>query len=143
MGRYVPLVQAFATRVLLFHQAVGEVLGIGATDVKAIQMIAVTPMTPSELAERLGLTGAAVTTLVDRLAAAGFVKRERDEADRRSVIVRAVPAGVKKVDALYEAYGKSMSKLLSTYSEREFELIEDWLTQTTALLTEHAATMKR
>jgi DNA-binding MarR family transcriptional regulator len=143
MARYVPLVQSFSTRALLFHQAVGEALGLGATDVKAIQMIAATPMTPTALAEQLGLTGAAVTTLVDRIADAGFVRRERDEADRRSVTVRAVPSAIKKIDALYDAYGKAMSKLLSSYSEREFEVIEGWLEKTTALLTEHAATMRR
>ncbi|HEX4516108.1 MAG TPA: MarR family transcriptional regulator [Polyangiaceae bacterium] len=143
MARYVPLVQTFSTRVLVFHQAVGEALGLGATDVKAIQMIVATPMTPTALAERLGLTGAAVTTLVDRLADAGFVKRERDEADRRSVIVRAVPSAAKKLDALNNAYGKATSKLLSSYDEREFETILDWLERTTELLAEHTAAMKQ
>jgi DNA-binding MarR family transcriptional regulator len=143
MARYVPLVQTFSTRVLLFHQAVGEALGLGATDVKAIQMIAAAPMTPTALAERLGLTGAAVTTLVDRIADAGFVKRERDEADRRSVIVRAIPSASKKIDALYDAYGKAMSKLLASYSEREFEVIEHWLERTTALLIEHTAATRQ
>jgi hypothetical protein len=49
---------------------------------------------------------------------------------------------VKKVDALYEPYSKEMAKLLATYSDREFELLEDWLGKTTVLLTEHAAELR-
>jgi len=142
MARYVPLVQDFSLRVLLFHQAVGDALGLGATDVKAIQLLAARPITPTEIAERLGLTGAAVTTLVDRLVAGGFVTRERDENDRRSVVVRAVPSKLKTVDALYAAYGKAMSRVLAGYSEREFELLEDWLTRASALLAEHTAALR-
>ncbi|RIY00800.1 MarR family transcriptional regulator [Aureimonas flava] len=45
------------------------------------------------LAERLALEPSTVTPLLTRLAAAGFVTRERDPADGRQVIVRLTEAG--------------------------------------------------
>ena len=43
------------------------------------------PATPGALGAALHLSSAAATALVDRLADAGLVDRERDEADRRKV----------------------------------------------------------
>lgn len=45
------------------------------------------------LAARLQVDGAAVTRLVDRLEAKGFVAREPDSADRRSVIITMTAPG--------------------------------------------------
>ena len=48
-------------------------------------------MTPSRLAELSGLTSGAVTGVLDRLERAGFVRRESDPTDRRSLLVRIDP----------------------------------------------------
>lgn len=45
------------------------------------------------IAERLSLESSTITPLVKRLAAAGFVVRERDARDERNVRVRLTPAG--------------------------------------------------
>src|ERR1700723_380265 len=112
MHRYVPLAREFSARVVLFHEAVGECVGLNATDVKVLRLLGSSSMTAGQLAEHIGLTGAAVTALVDRLEAAGYATRERDEVDRRRVAIRAVPAKMRKIDRLYDAYGAEMAKLL-------------------------------
>ncbi|MEU1974593.1 MarR family transcriptional regulator [Nocardia sp. NPDC019309] len=49
------------------------------------------PLTPGQLADRLGVgRGGAVTTVVDRLEQAGYVRRRRDVEDRRRVRVELV-----------------------------------------------------
>ena len=83
-----------------------------------------------------------MTAVVDRLIAAGYVTRERDEEDRRRVTVRAVPAKLRTLDRLYEAYSAEMSKLLSQYDTKSFEIIESFLTRTTRLLTEETAKLR-
>ena len=45
--------------------------------------------TPHELAEHLGITTAATTTLLDRLTAAGHVDRVSHPTDRRSKVIVA------------------------------------------------------
>lgn len=138
MKRYVPLVQAFAGRVVLFHTAVAEKLGLHATDLRSLWLLAKEPMTAGALAGETGLTGAAITALIDRLEDAGYVVRQGDTEDRRRVMVRVVPEKLREVHRLYEGQGASMSKLLDKYSAREFDMIADFLKQTAQVLAEEA-----
>ncbi|BBZ25939.1 hypothetical protein MMAD_02340 [Mycolicibacterium madagascariense] len=50
-------------------------------------------MTPSALSTQIGLSGAAVTYVVQRLSEAGFVRRGSDPRDRRKVILRLTERG--------------------------------------------------
>ncbi len=47
-----------------------------------------TPLTAGDLRKRMGLSGAAITYLVERMIASGHIRRESDPADRRKVILR-------------------------------------------------------
>ena len=49
----------------------------------AVASKARTPLSQSELAERLGVEGATMVAMVDRLAKAGFVARQPCQGDRR------------------------------------------------------------
>jgi len=51
-------------------------------------------ISPSELGDRLIVTRATVTGLVDSLERRGFVSRTANPADRRSLIVAITPAGL-------------------------------------------------
>lgn len=142
MQRYIPLVREFSARVLLFHDAVADNLGLHGTDLRVLRLLGEEPMTPGQLVEHTGLTGAAMTAVVNRLVAAGYVTRDRDEVDRRRVTVRAVAARVRKIDRLYEEYSADMAKLLARYDAKEFAVIESFLAKTTGLLTVHAAKLR-
>ncbi|WP_353956541.1 MarR family transcriptional regulator, partial [uncultured Varibaculum sp.] len=52
-----------------------------------------TPLSPSELAEQLHITRAAVSYLTDRLIDLGYVNRETNETDRRKTILRISELG--------------------------------------------------
>lgn len=45
-------------------------------------------LTAGDLRTQMGLSGAAITYLVERMAETGHLRRERDPADRRKVILR-------------------------------------------------------
>jgi DNA-binding MarR family transcriptional regulator len=49
--------------------------------------------TPAQLADTLNVTRAAITSRLDRLAAAQLVTRQVDETDRRRVLVKPTAAG--------------------------------------------------
>ncbi len=55
------------------------------------------PMSPSELGERLIVTRATVTGVVDSLERRGYVQREPNPNDRRGIIVQLTPAGLEVV----------------------------------------------
>ncbi|MGQ7296169.1 MarR family winged helix-turn-helix transcriptional regulator [Quadrisphaera sp. KR29] len=80
--------QAFsdASRELLARVARAQQLGT--TDVTALYLLeGHGPLGVAELAERLGIRTASATVLVDRLAAAGHVRREPHATDRRRTLV--------------------------------------------------------
>jgi MarR family transcriptional regulator, organic hydroperoxide resistance regulator len=71
-------------------------LGVNTADAEAFGQILYsqdrgTPLSPSVLAHRLGLTTGATATVLNRLEAAGLVVRSREHRDRRVVTLRIVP----------------------------------------------------
>lgn len=131
---YIPLVQAFGARVVLLHDSVARRLGLNATDLKTLRLIGDGALTPGELAHETGLTAAAVTTLVDRLEAAGFVVRKRDEEDRRKIAVCLMKSKMKEVDVLYEELSVDMDRFLSAFSQAEFEALTKYLRGATEIM---------
>ncbi len=71
---------------------------VGANDFRALLHVMVaetagTPLTAGELRARMGMSGAAITYLVERMIASGHFRRESDPADRRKVILRVADDG--------------------------------------------------
>jgi DNA-binding MarR family transcriptional regulator len=74
--------------------ALGEV-GLSLAKLGALRhlVLAAEPLTLSQLAERHCCGKSNVTQLVDRLEADGFVARQSDAEDRRTVLATVTPAG--------------------------------------------------
>src|ERR1044072_417964 len=53
-----------------------------------------TPLTAGELRRQMGMSGAAITYLVERMIASGHVRRDSDPDDRRKVILRVADHGL-------------------------------------------------
>jgi len=139
MARYVPLIREFAALDQLFHDAVARKIGLHPTDEKVLRLLGEDAMTAGDLVEYTGLTGAAVTALVDRLESLGYVTRKRDTADRRKVTIRAVGAKLRDINRLYKSLHDAMETLLSGYQAVEFAIVVDYLTRTTRVLAEQTA----
>ena len=80
------------------------------TDFRALLHVMVaetagTPITSGELRQRMGLSGAAITYLVDRMMASGHIIRESDPADRRKVILRYSDSGLATARAFFAPLG--------------------------------------
>jgi hypothetical protein len=74
------------------RSALCRVLELPVTDLDALEHLELAgPLSQRELAERLLLTSGAVTVLVDRLEAAGFVRRQPHPTDRRVTLVHLNP----------------------------------------------------
>jgi DNA-binding MarR family transcriptional regulator len=52
------------------------------------------PLTAGELSKRMGMSGAAITYLVERMIASGHLLRDSDPADRRKVMLRVADQGM-------------------------------------------------
>jgi DNA-binding MarR family transcriptional regulator len=109
---------------VLFGQTVANVAGISGSDLDCMDFLNLEGrMTAGRLAELTGLTTGAITGVIDRLEKAGFVRRERDEADRRKVFITIVPENVAKIGRLYVPMQEAMQKVWSTYSDAELQLL--------------------
>jgi DNA-binding MarR family transcriptional regulator len=93
----------------------------------------------TELASLLGLAESTVTRMVDRLDAAGLVKRNTAKPDRRSVLVRLTPAGRRMADEIEASRREFMAEILGTLEPRERkELVRLFSKMTEALRQKEA-----
>lgn len=96
-----------------------------------------------ELARATGLTTGAITALIDRLVAAGFVERGHDPDDRRRVFVQIVPEAVQDIKEFYDRMQSKMFALWAEFSEEELAVIADFLSRSTDLSIECVKALKR
>lgn len=109
---------------VLYGQAVANVAGIANSDLECMDILYLEGrVTAGRLAEVTGLTTGAITGVVDRLEKAGFVRRERDEADRRKVFIAVVPETAKRIGQLYVPMQQAMEKVFSAYTDEELRLL--------------------
>jgi DNA-binding MarR family transcriptional regulator len=115
---------------VLLHHAIASRSGINVTDMQCINLLQLRgPMTPGQLAEAMFLTtGGAITAVIDRLEKAGMVRRSRDDADRRRVIVEATKdAPVAELGARFQPVAEAYNELLESYTDEQLEVILDYL----------------
>ena len=77
------------------------------------------PMSPSALGERLIVTRATVTGLLDSLEQHGYVRRSANAADRRSLVVQITPAGLTVLQELRTIVHRDEKAWLSTFSDAD------------------------
>jgi DNA-binding MarR family transcriptional regulator len=63
------------------------------------------PITSGGLRQQMGLSGAAITYLVDRMIASGHITRQSDPGDRRKVILRYSESGLDTARAFFAPLG--------------------------------------
>ncbi len=98
----------------LFDERLSEFLGTNRTDGRCLGIIEQhKSMSAGQLANESGLTTGAVTAVLDRLEAAGYVRRFRDTVDRRKIWVECTEelrAIVKEVFGYYDVIGPAMMR---------------------------------
>ena len=122
-------VRAFIANAILFNHQVAQRLGLGASDGQFMHLLQVHgPLTPGQLAELSGLTTGTVTGVIDRLEGAGFVRRERDEADRRKVFVKLDEERLWTAMApLYAGQAETLAAVAGSYDAKQLEVIAGFL----------------
>ncbi len=76
-------------------------------------------LSQTELAQRLGLSTMAVATLCDRMAAAGWIRREPSTTDRRVNQVYLEPSASKALDAALTISDTLQAKTLGVLEPAE------------------------
>jgi DNA-binding MarR family transcriptional regulator len=63
------------------------------------------PMTSGDLSQRMGLSGSAITYLVDRLIDGGHIRRDNHPRDRRKVVLRNDESGLATAQSFFSPLG--------------------------------------
>ncbi|GGG23619.1 transcriptional regulator [Rhodococcoides trifolii] len=106
--------------------------GLHPTDVRALICLldarrAGVAATPGYLGKQLRLESASVTALVDRLVAAGHVRRERDSRDRRRVSITVTPSAVELGSQFFGPALEAASSEIERLSPAEQQVVDRFL----------------
>jgi len=116
----------YGVNLTQFRNAMSERMGFNVTDMECLRLLYLKGVaTPSELARQTGLTSGAATAMLDRLERAGFIERRPNPDDRRGTLIVPVKSGAGKVASWFESARKAQDELISSYSEKELEIISD------------------
>ncbi|SRR6185437_9847528 len=122
-----------------FEDAAAEYFGVNRTAMRCMEVLdRVGQLTAGDIARETGLTSGAVTAMLDRLERVGYVRRLRDEADRRRVLVELTDKARQLAAEVYGPLADAMAEF-ERYSDEELELIRDFLRMGSATLIAHAA----
>lgn len=76
-------------------------------------------LNPTQLSQATMLSSAGMTKRLDRMAAAGLIKRHPDQSDRRGTLVRLTPRGRKTIDAALPVHVANEARLLDGLNPQE------------------------
>ena len=134
----------FIAGSILYNQQIADRVGLRLNDMQCINALELMgPSTPGELARFTGLTTGGVTVMLDRLEKGGYLKREPNPRDRRSVLVHLNAAKAKKMQTFYEEINERMAVLLDETSERELRSVVNFLSKMNASRVEEPPTSQR
>ena len=98
-------------RFLRFSEEAARAAGLASQQYQLLLAIKGAPgenPTVGQLAERMQLRHHSAVELVDRLAGRGFVRRQRDQADRRQVRLELTPAADAVLDELAQHHREQL-----------------------------------
>ena len=78
-----------------------------------------TPLTMAQLRQRMDVSPAAITYLVDRMIDAGHVRRESDPLDRRKARLRYEASGMELAHGFFNPLGAHMRAALADIPDRD------------------------
>ncbi len=77
------------------------------------------PLTMAQLRQRMDVSPAAITYLVDRMIEAGHVRREADPADRRKALLRYENSGMELAHEFFAPLGVHLRAALGELSDKD------------------------
>jgi DNA-binding MarR family transcriptional regulator len=118
---------------LLVRQAIADQLGLIPTDLKCLDAARNEPrLTAGRLAEITGLSTSATTAALDRLERGGFIRRLRDDLDRRRVFVVSTGQHEEETARLFAPLEAAATQIMEGYDEAQLMLIADFLDEVNA-----------
>jgi DNA-binding MarR family transcriptional regulator len=131
--------RALSTEIDRLDQAAADRYGLNRTDMRALDILSRSgPLAPTALARLLGFTTGGVTTVLDRLDKAGYIRRRPDPGDRRRQVVETTEATAARDEEVFGDLIRGTRDLLAGYTSDELLVIGDFLDRVRQLTAAHA-----
>lgn len=89
-------------------------------------------LTPARLAERIGLSAGATSTLLNRLESAGHIVRTHDHADRRIVGLQSTPQIHHDAETFFAPVAEALDATLSRYTAKQLDAFATMIAELSA-----------
>lgn len=114
------VIPGWVNELIQLNAVIAERMGVVASDLNCLHTLReLGPATASMLAGRVGLTPGSVSRMIDRLDAAGCVKRTPDPDDRRRVLIEPTAEGLARIAAYYAGLTARTQEDLEAFDEPE------------------------
>jgi DNA-binding MarR family transcriptional regulator len=121
-----------------FDAAAAARFGVNRNDLRALNLLEHGPLSQASVATALRITRPSVTTLVDRLEAAGMVRRVPDLRDRRSTLVELLPATWQAFESVYRPVGEHVHQLADGWDDQQRRAVTQALLDLSTVFDEAA-----
>jgi DNA-binding MarR family transcriptional regulator len=123
-------------------QRFAELHGLGRTDVRALVVLMDAArrgeaLTAGALGAAVDLSSASVTALLDRLERVGHVRRVRDAADRRRVVLEPSDTAMAAGGEFFGGLQRDLLQAMSHYSDDELDVVRRFLVEMTGVVERH------
>jgi DNA-binding MarR family transcriptional regulator len=121
-----------------FDNLAAQRLGVNRTDLNCLDIIQrIGSMTAGELAVQSGLTTGAVTAVIDRLEEAGYVRRVRDDVDRRRVMVEVTPEFQELAWEIWGPMKDDWEALMRRHTNDQLQFLLEFMRDSTDVAQRH------
>ena len=122
------LIRQYQRDIDAFDQAVADRVGLSRTDLRCLDLVleltvAGTAVTPRRLAEAAGLTPSTITSVLDRLERAGYLRRIREQGDRRQVRLQLTATFAEVAEEIFGPVAAEGEAQLRQLSDAEAETL--------------------
>ncbi|WP_052373150.1 MarR family winged helix-turn-helix transcriptional regulator [Amycolatopsis taiwanensis] len=110
------------------NAVVAERMGVTLSDLDCLDALNKHgPATASTLARFVDLTSGSVSRMIDRLDAAGCIKRVQDPHDRRKVLIEPTADGLERVRSYYASLAACTLDDLAEFTEAELAVVQRFI----------------
>jgi DNA-binding MarR family transcriptional regulator len=143
MRQLVEAVRASQSASDVMDEAFVDFLGVNRTDGRCLDVVDRRGrVTAGELAREVGLTTGAVTAVVDRMEAAGLMRRGSDPEDRRKVVIELTPEAKRLAAEVYGPLAEAARPYLETLSDQQVLTLIGFLETGRRINLEHAEVIR-
>ncbi|ALG09846.1 MarR family transcriptional regulator [Kibdelosporangium phytohabitans] len=136
--------QQVGTLTRVIEQGLSGALGVNSTDLSAMEHLTTDgPLTAKELADRLRVSTAASTHIVDRLEKAGHIVRRPHATDRRKVLVEPVQESMTRIFDHLHPLLHGVENLVGALSPADRDVVEAFLTGVVRIYTDTADSLSQ